>query len=308
MRRWLIQTKTYLKQALLGPVFVCVKIGLMIIVGLVALGLCLGSFVNALVWRLREQETEVAKKSPDRHRLKQLSVSKGRSMCPHCKHEIQAKDLVPVLSWLTLGGKCRYCHKPISAQYPLVEALTAALFVLSYLWWPQTLQGSEWLSFGLWLVILTGLMALTVYDLRWFLLPNRIIFPLMFVAAIRAALEIFSSADPLETLLGVITAMALGGGLFYLIFQLSGGKWIGGGDVKLGWLLGLVVLKPSLSLLFIFVAAVLGSLVSVALLALKRLKRNSLVPFGPFLIAGAYISLLFGSDIVNWYQRTLLGI
>src|SRR4051812_13278636 len=101
---------------------------LMIIAVLIVFGLCLGSFVNALVWRVHEQE---AAKKPN----KKLSVLNGRSMCPHCEHELAAKDLIPVLSWLSLGGKCRYCHKPISKQYPLVELLTALLVVGSYIWW-----------------------------------------------------------------------------------------------------------------------------------------------------------------------------
>src|SRR5476651_645529 len=137
---------------------------LMIIVVLVVFGLCLGSFVNALVWRLHEQ---------DKKQAKNLSILNGRSMCPNCKHELAAKDLVPVLSWLSLRGKCRYCGKPISVQYPLVEMVTSGLFVASYLWWPEVLHGAQVAAFGLWLALLVGLMALLVYDLRWFLLPNR---------------------------------------------------------------------------------------------------------------------------------------
>jgi prepilin signal peptidase PulO-like enzyme (type II secretory pathway) len=107
---------------------------LMIIAVLVVLGLCFGSFANALVWRVHEQAGQAAKKKPDKKYLKQLSVAKGRSMCPNCKHELVAKDLIPVLSWLALGGKCRYCAKPISIQYPLVEVALASLFVVSYLY------------------------------------------------------------------------------------------------------------------------------------------------------------------------------
>ncbi|MEX2014368.1 MAG: prepilin peptidase, partial [Candidatus Saccharimonadales bacterium] len=104
----------------------------MTLVALVLFGLSLGSFINALVWRLWQQENKKQKTKNDRR----YSILKGRSICPHCKHILQAKDLIPVLSWVLLRGKCRYCNKPISAQYPLVEAGTAALFILSYVFWP----------------------------------------------------------------------------------------------------------------------------------------------------------------------------
>src|SRR3989344_6490262 len=126
----------------------------MIVAILIVLGLAFGSFVNALVWRLHEQEERAKSKEQRRKKgkakntaklsshtsvlsSKDLSILKGRSMCPSCKHGLAAKDLVPVLSWLTLRGKCRYCHKPISIQYPLVELITATLFVISYLLWPD---------------------------------------------------------------------------------------------------------------------------------------------------------------------------
>jgi len=104
----------------------------MIVVVLVVLGLCLGSFVNALVWRIHEQDRLTGKKKkPHKKQLDRLSILHGRSMCPDCHHELKPKDLVPLFSWLSLHGKCRYCHKPISWQYPVVELLTAGLFVFS---------------------------------------------------------------------------------------------------------------------------------------------------------------------------------
>ncbi|HEX7368051.1 MAG TPA: prepilin peptidase, partial [Candidatus Saccharimonadales bacterium] len=145
----------------------------MIIVVLTVLGLIFGSFVNALVWRLHEQEGK-SKKS-----RQQYSILNGHSMCPNCHHELAAKDLVPVLSWLWLRGKCRYCRKPISWQYPAVELMTGLLFVGSYLWWPLSLQGVGLFQFVVWLGFIVGFMALAVYDLRWFTLPNRIVYPLI---------------------------------------------------------------------------------------------------------------------------------
>jgi prepilin signal peptidase PulO-like enzyme (type II secretory pathway) len=217
-------------------------------------------------------------------------------------------DLVPVVSWLALGGKCRYCKKPISPQYPLVELGTAAAFVASYIWWPAAFSDPQKAVFGLWLVILAGLIALAVYDLRWFTLPNRLIYPLAAVAVLQAAIAIHSDNQPAAAFLSVILAALIGGGLFYLLFQVSRGKWIGGGDVKLGALLGIVVATPGKAILFIFFGSLLGSLVSLPMLTSGRLKRTSVIPFGPFLIAGAFLTVLFGADILHWYQRVFLSL
>ncbi len=262
----------------------------MVIAILLVLGLCFGSFVNAFVWRLHGHKDWV----------------KGRSICVHCEHELAARDLVPVLSWLALKGKCRYCHKPISIQYPVVEAATALLFVGSYAFWPVDFTGSQVAIFGLWLVLLVGLMALLVYDLRWMLLPDKIILPLAGVAALQAVIVIAASSHPLRALVNMVLAVAVGGGVFYVLFQVSGGKWIGGGDVKLGWLLGVIASTPGRSLLLIFLAAVLGSLVSLPLLASKRLKPKSVIPFGPFLILGIIIVVLFGAHILDWYKQLFM--
>lgn len=280
----------------------------MIVAALAVLGLCFGSFVNALVWRLHEQTTEKSKKQPRGQYLKNLSVLHGRSMCPQCRHELQAPDLLPVVSWLMLRGKCRYCGRPISAQYPLVELATAALFVVSYLLWPQALGGGQSVLFGLWLVLLVGLMALAVYDLHWKILPDRWMYPLTGVALIFAAVNIALAGNHRLALINTILAVLVGGGLFYVLFQVSGGKWIGGGDVKLGWLLGLVAGTPGRAALFIFLAAGLGTLVSLPLLSTKRLRASSTIPFGPFLIAGAVMVQFVGHDILYWYQHTVLSL
>jgi leader peptidase (prepilin peptidase)/N-methyltransferase len=281
---------------------------LMIVVILLVYGICLGSFVNALVWRIHAQSTESGKKNPNKKRLQRLSISKGRSMCPDCSHELGSKDLIPVLSWVSLGGKCRYCSKPISAQYPLVELTTAVLFLISYIYWPQPLHGLQIAIFVLWLALLTGFMALVVYDLRWMLLPNRLVFPLTALAFVQAVLRIAASSHHVHALIQTLLSVVIGGGLFYVLFQISAGKWIGGGDVKLGWLLGLSIGTPSGSLLFIFLAALLGCAVSVPLMVTGRLKKSTIIPFGPFLIAGTIITQLFGASITQWYSHHLLGL
>lgn len=258
---------------------------------LAVLGLCLGSFVNAFVWRLHEGKNWVS----------------GRSQCVHCQHKLGFLDLIPLFSWLGLKGRCRYCKRVISVQYPIVELCTALLFVLSYIMWPVTITGAIVAVFGLWLVVATGLIALAVYDLKWMLLPTKVIYALLVVAVAMAAITIISSSSPVSTLISYLLATAIGGGLFYCLFQLSKGKWIGGGDVRLGFLLGSLVATAQKSLLLIFVAAMLGSLVSLPLMAKGKLKKTSLIPFGPFLILAAFIVELAGVNIIQWYSKTLLG-
>lgn len=282
----------------------------MVIAILVVTGLCFGSFVNALVWRLHEQEETTKHKVAYavEKKLRSLSILKGRSMCPECRHELAAKDLVPLLSWLWLRGKCRYCHKHISWQYPIVEAATTVLFVMSYLWWPQTVTGVQWVSLVLWLAILVGLVALTVYDLRWRLLPNKIVFVLLGVAAVRAIVLIAADKHPWVQLGLTVLGVLVGGGIFYVLFQLSKGTWIGGGDVKLGFLLGLTVAQPAQAFLLIFFAALLGTLAVLPPLFQKKITKATHIPFGPFLIAGCVIVLLWGASILAWYQNTFINL
>lgn len=276
----------------------------MVIVILSLLGLIFGSFVNALVWRLHEQAK--SKKGKAKQDSSNLSIWKGRSMCPNCHHMLSAADLVPLFSWLALKGKCRYCRKPISWQYPLVEALTACLFIFSYIFWPNPLHTAySWVLFGFWLIFLTGFMALAVYDFRWQILPDKIVSVLTVLALIQIVILLIHG--PLGSVLWSVVASALvGGGIFYLIFQVSQGKWIGGGDVKLGFLLGLVLANGWLMTLAIFTASVLGTLAALPLLMSGKARRQTKIPFGPFLIIGAIIAQLFGAAIVNWYKTKLV--
>lgn len=278
----------------------------MLIAVLVVLGLCLGSFVNALVFRLHTQSKGSTKDKVRGAKKQQaeLSIVNGRSICVHCGHELAWQDLVPVFSWLLLRGKCRYCKKPISAQYPAVELTTAALFVLSYILWP----GGEYsVNFIIWLIMLTGFMALFVYDMRWMLLPNRIVYPLMALAAALALFNALTADNTSQALYNTLMSATIGGGLFYLLFQFSKGRWIGGGDVKLGFLLGLVLADPYKAFLALMAASTLGTLVVLPALLSKRLKSNSRIPFGPFLLVATVLAMLFGQGLIDWYKG-LIGL
>lgn len=271
----------------------------MIIVALILLGLAWGSFINAYVWRLYKQSKS--------KKTNKYSIVKGRSQCVHCSHQLATKDLIPVISWLSLGGKCRYCHRSISWQYPAVELGTSLLFVVSYIYWPQDFQGAtlEIALFGLWLMALVGLIALTVYDIRWMILPNKILTPIFALGATGVVLT-FASLGEIQVITDALAAMLVGGGLFYAIFQLSNGRWIGGGDVKLGFVLGLLLGSPDQALLMLFLASLLGSLTVMPLLLLKKVTPKTRIPFGPFLIAGAIIAKFFGADITDWYLQSFI--
>lgn len=276
----------------------------MIIAVLIVLGLCFGSFVGAVVWRFHEQAKPKGKKSKVDSR--ELSILTGRSMCPSCRHTLAAIDLLPLLSWLSLGGKCRYCHKPISGQDPLTELALAALFVLSYVYWPMAFNNVGVALFVFWLTFLVGLTALLIYDLKWMILPNKLVYPLLWLAVIQVLIKVVIFQDGLDGLMEAVWGLLIGGGLFYALFQLSAGKWIGGGDVKLGALLGLIVGGPVAATLVIFIASFIGTIVSVPLLAINRLKPTSRLPFGPFLIAATVIVYLFSAGIVSWYKNQFL--
>ncbi len=279
------------------------------------LGLALGSFVNALVFRLRMQSKQssaisyqASVKAGKNKQKPDYSILHGRSMCTSCHHKLAWYDLIPVMSWVMLGGMCRYCKNPISIQYPLVELATAALFIISYTFWPYSLlTAQDSLLFALWLVFLVGFVAMAVYDLRWMILPNRLTYIFTGLAVIQVILRAIIAND-----MGVIASALAGlvavGGLFYLLFQVSDGKWIGGGDVKLGFMLGLLAGGFVEGLVVVFVASLIGTVIGVPILVLSKQNLKQHIPFGPLLIIALIIVYLFGASLIAWYQNHLLLI
>ena len=272
----------------------------MVIAFLLILGLCFGSFVNALVWRVYEKQNKKSK-----YAKKELSVITGRSMCVHCGHTLSAKDLIPVISWLSLQGRCRYCRKPIP-DTPFTELLTPALFILSYTFWPHSWGTRGLMLFALWLTLLVGFVALCVYDYRWQILPDKIVATTGVIALLHVIVEVASGAG-MQRVIGAIWGIVFGAGIFWLIFRVSDGRLIGGGDVKLGIVYGILLGGPIKSLLCIFIASLLGTLFALPAALAGKASRTTKIPFGPFLIAATVIVYLFGNDIVTWY-RTLAGI
>ncbi len=278
----------------------------MIVFMLLVLGLCMGSFVEATSWRIHEQ-TKSKKRTIQEKR--DLSISQGRSMCAHCRHQLAWYDLVPLLSWVTLAGKCRYCRKSIGWQAPLLELATASLFVLSYVCWPYTLGpcfGVSWLLIAMWMVLIVGFVMLSVYDLRWMLLPDRIVYPMQVLAGVYAGLQIWALGTGIRGVVSALLGVLILAGLFWGLYQVSRGAWIGGGDVKLAVVLGLVVGTPLKAGLVLFLSSLLGSVVGVPAMIVGKQGRNTKIPFGPFLMVATIVIVLFGTSAVDWYTRQFM--
>ncbi len=278
------------------------------------LGLVFGSFAGAQVWRLRARqliEDKAAGEEYDKRehkRLKELTRHKGandRSRCLSCKHELAWYDLIPLVSWVRTGGRCRYCQVRIGYFEPLVELVTAVLFVLSYSFWPVALVAPlEIVQFILWLGIVVMMVILLAYDAKWYLLPDRIVFPTIALSVVFVVLESFQTTDLVGYGYNVLGSLFILSGLYLALWLISRGRWIGFGDVKLGIILGLLLGDWQLALLGLFLANLIGCLIVLPGLATKKLSRQTQIPFGPLLIAGFYSSFFFGADIISWYLST----
>jgi leader peptidase (prepilin peptidase)/N-methyltransferase len=263
---------------------------MLILIILAIYGLIFGSFINALVWRLKKKKNYV----------------RARSQCPDCGHSLAAKDLVPVFSWLLLGGRCRYCQKTISVQYPLVELAAALVFTLSYTFWPANFDSvAQKVLFISWLGASVGLLALLVYDLKWMLLPNKLIYPTLALAAAGNLIYLILADDRTSFALNWAGSVAVASGLFWVLFVVSKGKWIGYGDVRLGLITGTLLHSPANSFLMIFLASILGTLFVLPSLLRGGRKLSARLPYGPFLIVSAWLCLLFGKSLLDWYLNSL---
>ena len=265
-----------------------ISIILLLVVG----GLSLGSFVNALVWRLKTKRNFVSE----------------RSECTNCHHTLAWYDLIPVLSWLWLRGRCRYCYRKISWQYPLVELSVAATFVGSYLSWPYTAYGQPgWWLLAFWLLAVVLLAALFVYDVHWYELPDRLVVPLigLGIAYGLTLWFVVRQLTPLAVANELLLSLLPITGLYGILYVVSHRQWVGLGDVKLGIFIGLVLGWQG-ALLALLIANLLGTVVVLPGLLVGKLTRTSHIPFGPFLILATVIALLWGPVIIEWYLLLLM--
>src|SRR5262245_5286020 len=243
----------------------------------VIFGLIIGSFLNVVIARLPEGQ----------------SLWRPRSACPGCGATIAWHDNIPVLSFVALGGRCRACRMSIAWRYPLTELATACLFGLAY----TVLGPTPELVVAL--VLLAALVAITGIDLQRQLIPDVITLPGT-VAGVLANL-VTGRVTWLDSLIGIVA----GGGAFLVIILASGGG-MGGGDMKLGAMLG-AFLGWKVALVAIFIAVVVGGVLAIVLMATGIRGRKDPIPFGPFLAAGGAIGLLWGEPLVRWYVGGFLG-
>jgi leader peptidase (prepilin peptidase)/N-methyltransferase len=242
-------------------------------------GLIVGSFLNVVIWRVPRQESVV---TPPSH-------------CPGCDTPIAPYDNIPVLSWLVLRGRCRHCGTSISARYPLIELLTAALFVAV-----GARFADSWVL-PAYLVLTAGLIAISVIDLEHFLIPNRVLYPTGFISG--ALLVVGSGLEDEWGALGRAVLGALCAFAFFFALHVIVPRGMGFGDVRLSFLLGLFLGWLGWAELFggLFMGFLLGAIVGGALIAIGKRGRRQQIPFGPFLAAGTMIFILVGEPIIDWY-------
>jgi leader peptidase (prepilin peptidase)/N-methyltransferase len=237
------------------------------------LGLLIGSFLNVVAWRLPRGE----------------SLVRPRSKCPGCGAMVKPYDNVPVLSWLLLRGRCRGCAEKISARYPVVEAVTAVLYVLVV-----ALKHDDVLQMVLGLVLVTFLVPIAAIDLDHKIIPNKLTAP----AAV-LAIALVAVLEPRH--LPEYLAAGAGALLFFYLPALIHNKGMGMGDVKLAAVLGLYLGRAVVPALFI--ALILGVVVGAAVIAIKGMSdgRRTKIPFGPFLAAGGLIAFFVGDALMDSY-------
>ncbi len=252
-------------------------------------GLIVGSFLNCVIYRLETGE----------------NFLKGRSFCPHCKHVLSWRDLIPVFSFIFLGGKCGYCHQKISLQYPLVEIATGMIFLLIFrLFFLHTaILPVNCLSLIYYWVISAFLIVIFVYDLKHYIIPDKIIYPAIIIAGIFNFQYLITKQSLIfnYSILAAVGATAF----FLFIVLVSRGRWMGVGDIKLAFLMGLVLGWPNI-LVALLLAFYIGAIAGLALIVYGRKKLKSEIPFAPFLVTGTFLALLWGDELINWYQGIFL--
>lgn len=235
------------------------------------LGLILGSFANGVAYRV------------PRH----IAWWRGRSVCPHCQHPLSPHELLPVFSWLWQRGRCRHCEQPIAGRYPIGELALALLYLwaaLAFGWSGQLL-----------LAVVLGFVFLVLFqiDVSHGVLPDSITIP---AALVTVVAQLFLGMAWQSIAVGVV----VGAGFFALQYLVSSGRWVGGGDIRLGALLGALLGWPAI-LVALLIAYWSGAIVGLWLLITKRAQLHSAVPLGPFLVAAGWVVWLTYPQLTTWY-------
>ena len=241
------------------------------------LGTLIGSFLNVVVYRVPREE----------------SLSFPPSHCPSCSTRVKAYDLVPVVSYLFLGGKCRTCKNRISLRYPLVELCTGLLFLGTVMKFGISLETVKYL------LVIALLIPVALIDYDHTIIPDRLNVGIFLSALSYLLLEIYFGHAAFKDLLNPLYGMLLGGGFFLFIAVVTKGA-MGGGDIKLMAALGFLFGTVN-TLLLMFLSFILGGFLSSLLLLLKIKKRKDYIPFGPFICIAALVVIFYGEPILSWY-------
>ena len=254
----------------------------MIVFLLFILGLCIGSFLNVVIDRLPGGQT-----------------LRGRSKCDHCGKTLDAKDLIPLFSYLILGGECRYCHKKISIQYPIVEFLTGVIFILVYAMFGLSLTPFGLAIFILRLILYSTLICIFVIDLKLRIIPDELIIIITVIAIIMRFIE---GSLGWEAVLSGLSLFLI----FLVLYILTRGRGMGMGDVKYALVMGFFLGFPKVVIGF-YTAFLTGALVSIILILRGKKRFGQTIAFGPFLVFATVVADIWGNTLWVYFQR-IIGI
>lgn len=230
-----------------------------------------------------------------------MTLVNDRSKCVHCETEILWYDLVPIFSFMILRGRCRSCDESIPKHYFAVEIAMALLFLWTAWSWSHHLYSDLMISSIIELVrnffIVTVMVFLFVYDLKYYLLPDEVTLPAI---AIIFIIQVYLGMSIKLLLLGMVVGFTF----FFLQYALSKGKWVGGGDMRFGALMGAILSWP-LVVVGLFLAYIIGAIVALIMMALGKKSFQSQLPFGTFLAIATLITLWWGTQLLQWYVHLL---
>lgn len=251
--------------------------------GLAVLGTAMGSFGCCQAWRLRLKE----KREPDPGK---------RSVCLKCKKRLRWYDNIPLVSWIRLRGKCRYCKENIGGMELLAEAAMAGLFVaLGELFWP----GGDWVMLALTLALSVALLVLLIYDAKWGRLPVKVLVLAVLIGAFMALWGVFQSGNMLGQVIDVLSGVAVLAGLYFMLYFYSRERLVGSGDWILSLAIALALSSFWLALLELFLANFLGSIAGLMMMKGKKKgeRRGIKVHFGPYLIIAFWVIYLLAEPL-----------
>ncbi len=239
-------------------------------------GIVIGSFLNVLIYRVPKKE----------------NIAVVRSHCMSCGYQLRWYDLVPLFSWLTLGGRCRKCKEKISIQYPLIEALNGIFYLMVFHHYGLSIESL------LYCLLVSALLALSVIDFRTYEIPVGFNYFILTLGLVRVVTDYQKWSD---YLIGFLAVSAF----LYVLYLVSGGSAIGGGDVKLMAACGLLI-GWKLNVLAFLLGCILGSVIH--LIRMRVSKEGRMLAMGPYLSMGVFLSILYGDRFIQWYITVILGL